>query len=510
VRGVKYKHDASEPRVRGEALKVGFGAVVAGWAGKQLARGLWWLVRQPPVWLVAVLAVVGFRVHGWFGTVGLVLAGSILVVGLVAWAVLHRRSFLPVVWWPLKAWGRQVAVYLPGWHELMAVTGLEKSVKGVDLVPRLVRVRSTSTVDRVRVRTLRGQKLSDFADNAERFAESIGAVDCRIRSVVWPGVQVFGRQLVTARRRARRLDLWFLTRDPLTAPVPLAEVSARPNLKRLVLALREDGLPWTLRLLGTHVLVAGMTGAGKGSVLWSLIRSVAAGIADRSVELWVIDPKGGMELAAGQPLFARYCYGDTRTDDEGQKRVYQLDFAEFLEGAVEQMRDRQARLRGVFRTHKAKPGDPHIVILIDELACLTAYVTDRKVKARIDAALGLLLSQGRACGISVVAALQDARKEVLPNRGLFPTRIGLALGEEEETDLVLGKAARKNGARCDEISEDTPGVAFVAVEELREPVRVRFGYVDDDEIARLARDYRPGVVPLHAIDGTTSGEEAVA
>ena len=38
------------------------------------------------------------------------------------------------------------------------------------LVPELLRVRSTSSVDKLRVRMLPGQVLSDFAKNADRFA----------------------------------------------------------------------------------------------------------------------------------------------------------------------------------------------------------------------------------------------------------------------------------------------------------------------------------------------------
>lgn len=285
-------------------------------------------------------------------------------------------------------------------------------------------------------------------------------------------------------------------------------VPEKPNLKRLVMALREDGLPWTLRLAGNHVLVVGRTGAGKGSVLWGLVRVLGHAIRSQLVELWVIDPKGGMEFAAGQPLFARYCYGDEDTDDAGTKRAYQEAFAEFLEATVARMRARQAKLRGWTRTHKPVPGDPHIVVLIDELACLTAYVTETALRKRISSQLALLLSQGRAVGISVIAATQDARKEVISDRGLFPTRIALALNEEAETDLVLGTTARKNGAKCEEISEDTAGVAFVAVEESREPVRVRFPYVDDDEITRMSTDYRPGAVPLHAVDDDQDEERA--
>ncbi|MGH3504096.1 MAG: hypothetical protein ACRDQA_24850, partial [Nocardioidaceae bacterium] len=139
--------------------------------------------------------------------------------------------------------------------------------------------------------------------------------------------------------------------------------------------------------------------------------------------------------------------------------------------------------------------------LIDELASLTAYVTDRKARERIKVALQLLLSQGRACGVVVVAALQDPRKEVLPERGLFPTRIALRLSEPEEVDLVLGKGMRDKGARCDEISPDTPGISYVTIDGQPEPGRVRFAFVDDAEIADVAHTYAPGTSGLHALPG---------
>jgi len=67
------------------------------------------------------------------------------------------------------------------------------------------------------------------------------------------------------------------------------------------------------------------------------------------------------------------------------------------------------------------------VILIDELAAL-AYVNDRDIRRRIENALGLLLSQGRAVGVSVVGAVQDTRKEVLPACDPFPVRVMSAGG----------------------------------------------------------------------------------
>jgi S-DNA-T family DNA segregation ATPase FtsK/SpoIIIE len=131
-----------------------------------------------------------------------------------------------------------------------------------------------------------------------------------------------------------------------------------------------------------------------------------------------------------------------------------------------------------------------IAVVVDELASLTAYA-ERDDRRRISAALSLLLSQGRAVGV-VVAALQDPRKEVLPFRDLFPTRIALALVESEQTDLVLGRGARIRGADCARIPLTTPGIGWVWCDGEQEPARVRAGWVSDDDITALVQAYTPG------------------
>ena len=85
------------------------------------------------------------------------------------------------------------------------------------------------------------------------------------------------------------------------------------------------------------------------------------------------------------------------------------------------------------------------MVIVDEIAALTAYVTDRKTRTEIEHLLGLLLSQGRAVGISVVAAVQDPSKDTLPVRQLFTVRVGLRLTEATQTAMVLGQGARDAG-----------------------------------------------------------------
>jgi DNA segregation ATPase FtsK/SpoIIIE-like protein len=171
--------------------------------------------------------------------------------------------------------------------------------------------------------------------------------------------------------------------------------------------------------------------------------------------------------------------------------------ADALDEAVQAMRKRIARLRLQTRQHIPTVEEPLVVVVIDELAALTAYLTDRHLKERIKAALGLLLTQGRAAGFHVIAAVQDPRKEVLSFRDLFPTRIALRLTEAPQVDLVLGDGMRDRGALCDRIPQTQPGVGYVVLDGDPTPSRLRISYWSDDDITALAQDYGR----LHALPG---------
>jgi len=170
------------------------------------------------------------------------------------------------------------------------------------------------------------------------------------------------------------------------------------------------------------------------------------------------------------------------------------------------MRQRAERLRQAgTRLHQPTAGDPLVAVLVDEMAALTAYVGDRYLKKRADAALQLLLSQGRAAGVLVVAALQDPGKDVLPYRDLFPARIALRLLEDTQVDMVLGRSARLHGAECDRIPPSLPGVGYVVLEGVREPVRIRASYVSDADLAGMVRGYAPAPALTLVADRSRTG-----
>ena len=160
-----------------------------------------------------------------------------------------------------------------------------------------------------------------------------------------------------------------------------------------------------------------------------------------------------------------------------------------LDQAVADMQARAAQFAGRQRDHTPTREHPFTVVLVDEVAFLTAYQPDKRLRTRIMAALATLTTQGRAVGYCVVAALQDPRKDVLTIRNLFPDRIAMRLDEPEQVDMVLGDGARDRGAACELISTDPAtgaGVAFIRVEADPDPVRVRAGWVTDADIRDMA------------------------
>jgi S-DNA-T family DNA segregation ATPase FtsK/SpoIIIE len=394
---------------------------------------------------------------GWPGLVVLVAAVT-LDLGLWRWA--RPVSFSRLIITPARG-KRRAWFYRRRWGAVMTVGGLAPFYQGRLLLPVLGKVSSTRYTDRVQVRLVSGQSASDFADHADNLAHGFGAMLCRVR---------------TARSGAVLLE--FVRRDALAAIVPALPIPAHPDLRALPVGRREDGLPWLVRLHGTHLLIAGATGAGKASLLWSLVRTLLRAMQDGLVRILAADPKL-MELAFGQAIFESY--GTYAADPEA--------IADMLEAAVADMQGRAARFAGKRRDHTPTVDDPFVVVLVDEVAFLTAYQRDRKLRERIMAALATLTTQGRAVGYSVVAALQDPRKDVLTIRNLFPDRIAMRLDEPEQVDMVLGDGARDRGATCELISTDPAigaGVAFVRLEADPDPVRVRAGWVSDADIWAMA------------------------
>jgi len=439
---------------------------------------VWWMVKTALqlAWRFPLIVAVLFAAWWAYTSDHLLVVGivvAVLVLALVVWPLAWPGSFSHLVARP--AWRRRkrraIRRNWPGLCERvglsMAVTD-RRSGQRESWTPGLSRLRWASYEHLVltgRVQVVAGQTVDDLATAAETLGAACGAWSCRVRKT--------GPRTATV--------TWFYG-DPLAQvvdPLPVPDVL---DAAAVPVGLREDGQPWLLRLAATHVLIVGVTGAGKGSVVWSLLGGVAGGIRDGLVQVWAVDGKAGMELQPGRDPFTRFA---TTVEDGVQ----------LLEDAAVLMTERAARMAGTSRRHEPSTREPLLMVLVDEVALLTAYTPDRKLRDRAEKALAAIATQGRAPGVVLVAALQDPRKEVLGLRNLFPTKVAMRLDEKAQVDMVLGEGARESGALCHQIPDTAPGVAYVKVDGVREPVRVRAAYYDDQAIEELARSHAPSKAP---------------
>ncbi|MEC4613178.1 FtsK/SpoIIIE domain-containing protein [Tsukamurella tyrosinosolvens] len=461
-----------------------------------------WAVRLPVVSVPMIgVAVVWWQV-GARQAIGIAIVSVLL---LIVWGVLSpaslRASTVGPVLVRFRIWRRY-----RDWAGVCTDCGLTRNRGDKVVTPKLQQVRLGDSSDVLVVRMVRGQTPADFSKASDSLAGAFDAEQVRIEST-----------------SPQQLRITVLRSQPLAAPiVPDADprqpkprttpttatttataATGQANKPRtssgdagrggaprqagvgrrgtemgpITVGKNDSDGPWRLPIIGNHLLIGGVTGAGKGSVLWSIIGGLAPRIHTGHVRLLVADPKGGMELGPGQQLFHRFAYRPEA-------------IASMLADAVEIMTGRAERLRGVTRTHTPTVGEPQLVVIIDELAALTAFA-DRKLKTEIEHSLGLLLSQGRAVGVSVVAAVQDPSKEIVPLRQFFPLRLGLRMAEPTQTTMILGPGAVEAGARCHQLPAHMPGVGFIATDNASSPALVRAFHYQDEHITRLIRHFPP-------------------
>jgi S-DNA-T family DNA segregation ATPase FtsK/SpoIIIE len=264
-----------------------------------------------------------------------------------------------------------------------------------------------------------------------------------------------------------------LLANPVACPHLAAGTAGRSvDLRRVWAGRTEYGQDWYLPLAGpaSHTLTAGGTGAGKNSVTWCPLVSIAPAIRDGLVRVSGIDPKG-MELAYGRRIFHRYA-------------VTGAEALGVLDELVEVMRVRKAEFAGRVRSVAISQEHPVELLEFDEIGALTRY-TDRKTREAITERVALLTTQGRALGVTVRGYVQEPTKDTVPVRELFPRRICLRVTAKSHVGMVLGDGAYERGAWANRITEAEPGVGYVFGEGIREPLRVRAGWVSDQTIKHL-------------------------
>ena len=337
----------------------------------------------------------------------------------------------------------------------------------------------TATVESGRI----GVPVFDIQKQTARLADVIGC-----------------REVVVSPKGPGVAHLSFHWRDPIGRVLPLAELPIAPDAGHLAYGIRQDGSVATIQATQS-VLIGGLTRAGKSSVVRSLLGdALRQGLP---VDLYVSDPKGGVELAAFEAGLGR---------QDGLIRVRQYaktpaDTVKMIEAAEKAMHARQHWLRenGDGAT-KIIPNatNPLVVIILDETLPLTDLL-----KKGTDSALGRIAYTGSALAYVVWANTQVAQIDALGRfRDLIPQRMCFATSSPQVADAVLGMGAEGQGARCSDINE--AGVGFSYAEGDKGYRKFRAALVTDAETREIAQGRLPAKVANAAMEAYDRREESAA
>lgn len=398
---------------------------------------------------------------------------AVIIVGVSAAVLIYWRLHSPETFEgrfaiPARLLSWRLWAYI-SWHRLCKRCGLSASEQvtrrdkeGRQVTstrwfhPKLLGTEVSQTSLRLTVRTRTGQTVEDLERAVPAIRDAARAHSARA-VVVSPGtlrIELVKREQLSAVRHA----------------VPPTAVATT----RVTVGRRGDGSAWTLPLIGLHTLTVGCSGSGKGSIFWGIAGGLAPAAAAGLVHLIGIDLKYGIELSVGAGLFTKIA-------------TTEADAMETLAGLEMLMDKRGKAMAGHTRDHRPTKTSPLVVLLIDELAGLTAYMSDPALRKEAAASLSRILTKGRALGIVVAAFLQDPRKEVLPVRGLFTQTIALRLRSREEVAMVLGDGIADR-APAHRISPDRPGTGYVIAED-GHATKVRSDFWSDDQIRSTAGNY---------------------
>ncbi|MFV8319500.1 FtsK/SpoIIIE domain-containing protein [Mycobacterium sp. 23] len=411
-----------------------------------------------------------YHVLNFFTSLGLWVA---IVVGVTAAALISWRLHSPETYeerfaTPARLLRWRLWAYV-SWHRLCKRCGLSASEQitrrnkeGQQVTstrwfhPKLLGTDVSHTTLRLTVRARMGQTVEDLERAVPAIRDAAGAYSARA-VVVSPGT----------------LRIELVMREQLSTVGHAAPPTAVATT-RITLGRREDGSAWTLPLSGRHTLTVGCSGAGKGSVFWGIACGLGPAVAAGFVHLIGIDLKYGIELSTGAGLFTKIA-------------TTEADAVQTLAGLEKLMDKRGHEMAGHTREHRPTTASPLVVLLIDELAGITAYMSDPALRKEAAASFSRILTKGRALGIVVAAFLQDPRKEVLPMRGLFTQTIALRLRSRDEVTMVLGDGLADK-APAHRISPDRPGTGYVIAED-GHATKVRSDFWSDDQIRTTARQY---------------------
>lgn len=278
--------------------------------------------------------------------------------------------------------------------------------------------------------------------------------------------------------REGRVRLRVSLKVPFTgAPVqgPLLPMERVSLWDAVPMGISERGEVITTEWFEKTALFGGEPGAGKTSVANGLLLAAAL---DPSARIFGADGKAGADLLPFQDIAEML---DTEGDPDALLTILRHVWEVVLPECKQ-----VARENGVRRFSRALAAkDPRVrftILAIDEWASYLGSA-DQKTAKEIDRLLRLIVQQGRAYGVIVLASTQKPDSEAVPTgvRDIISTRWAGRCLTPEASDTILGKGRATAGHNAQRILKQQRGVGFYQTGESADPVLMRAYYYDDGE-----------------------------
>lgn len=205
-----------------------------------------------------------------------------------------------------------------------------------------------------------------------------------------------------------------------------------------------------------HALVAGQTGAGKSSLLHTIIMSSLIKYPANQLQVFLVDFKRGVEFK----IYANYSLENFKVVAIESEREFGCSVLEFLDREQSRRADMFKRLNvDNVEDYRSKSGEilPRILLIIDEFHVLFSKDSNDTMGKNSAAYLEQIIRQGRAFGIHIILASQTMTNIGGINNGVWG-QVGVRIAlkcPKSDAKFVLGN--ENDGV--DLLSADNPGQA---------------------------------------------------
>ncbi len=383
---------------------------------------------------------------------------------------------------------------------------IEKKLKDFGVEVRVVLASPGPVITRYEIEPATGVKGSQIVNLAKDLARSLSLVSIRVVETI-PGKNYMALELPNAKRQSIKLS------EILGSQV------YNEGKSMLTMGLGKDiiGNPVVADLAKMpHVLVAGTTGSGKSVGINAMILSLLYKAEARDVRLLMIDPKMlEMSVYEGIPHLLAPVVTDMRQAAHGlnwcvaeMERRYKLMSklgVRNLAGYNQKIDEAKAREEFIYNPFSLTPDspeplarEPHIVVVIDELADLMMVVGKK-----IEELIARLAQKARAAGIHLILATQRPSVDVITGliKANIPTRIAFQVSSKIDSRTILDQMGAEALLGMGDMLYMPSGTGL--------PIRVHGAFVSDEEVHRVVAylksqgepDYIEGVLEGGTVDG---------